>query len=84
MEVRKGAGCGFTTGAAAALRAARLLWVAPALLLHFCRRHTDDALAPPPTQMGARGVERANEVRNRLQLAEAAWSVLLSQYTWRT
>lgn len=51
VDAQKAAGRGSTAGASGALRAARRLWVAPALLLRVCRRHNDDVLAPPPTQL---------------------------------
>ena len=81
VDAQRAATRGGPAAAAGALRAARMLWVAPALLLRASRRHVDDGLAPPPTQTGARGVERAHEVRQRLHQAEAgAWSALLTQY----
>ena len=81
VDAQSAATRGGPAAAAGALRAARMLWVAPALLLRASRRHVDDGLAPAPAQMGARGVERAQEVRQRLQLAEAgAWPTLLLQY----
>ena len=81
VDAQRAATRGGQAAAAGALRAARMLRVAPALLLRASRRHMDDGLAPPPAQMGARGVERAQEVRQRLQLAEAgAWPALLTQY----
>ena len=71
-------------GAAAhahALRAARLLWAAPALLLRTCRAPRDDVLSPPTAPATAKGVARANIVRARLQHAEVGdWEKLLSDY----
>ena len=71
-------------GAAAhahALRAARLLWAAPALLLRTCRAPRDDVLSSPPTPVLAKGVERSNIVRARLQHAEMGdWEKLLRDY----
>ena len=70
VDAQRATACGGHESEEAALRAARLLWIAPALLLRAMRRNQEDALAPAPTQLGSRGVERANEVRGRLQLAE--------------
>ena len=69
-------------GAAAhahALRAARPLWAAPALLLRTCRAPRDDVLSPPTAPALAKGAERSNIVRARLQHAEMGdWEKLLS------
>ena len=63
------------------LRAARLLWAAPALLLRIPMVVQEATLEGACAQVGAKGAERANEVRRRLQLAEAgAWVELLTEY----
>ena len=66
---------------AVALHEARLLWIAPALLLRSCMHHADDGLAPPALAMGVKGIQRAHEVRRRAQCAEDGhWRGLLDEY----
>ena len=71
-------------GAAAhgqALRASRLLWAAPTLLLHSCLAPREDVLAAPTMPALAKGIERANMVRHRLQLAEQGnWEKFMQEY----
>ena len=71
-------------GAAAhahALRAARLLWAVPALLLRTCRAPRDDVLSQLTAPALAKGVERPNTVRARLQHAETGdWEKFLRDY----
>ena len=66
---------------AAALREARLLWIAPALLLRPCMHHVDDGLASPALATGVKGIQRAHEVRRRAQRTEDGdWRGLLDEY----
>ena len=81
VDAQRATACGGQESEEAALWAARMLWIAPALLLRAVRCNEEDVLAQAPTQLGSRGVERASEVRGRLQLAEAGrWLELIAQY----
>ena len=75
-EAERAALRGGAEPAADAAAAGRLLWLGPTLLPRS-RATYDDVLAPPVTEVATKGVERANMVRARLQVAESGqWEVL--------
>ena len=81
MEAERAALRGGVEPAADAVAAGRLLWLGPTLLLCSRATYDDDVLAPPVTEVATKGVERANMVRVRLQMAESGqWEALLRAY----
>ena len=81
VEAERAALRGGAEPAADAVAAGRLLWLGPTLLLYSRATYEDDVLAPPVTEVATKGVERANMVRGRLQLAESGqWETLLRAY----
>ena len=81
VEAERAALRGGAEHAADAVAAGRLLWLGPTLLLRSRASYEDDVLAPPVAEVTTKGVERANMLRGRLQLAESGqWRELLRAY----
>ena len=81
VEAERAALRGGAEHAADAVAAGRLLWLGPTLLLRSLASYEDDVLAPLVAEVTTAGVERANMLRGRLQLAGSGqWRELLSAY----